>query len=175
MRSSVFCWLAPFVRMPNAPAVPLYVESSRSSIRRGGNPAEKLNLCCRQLLLLTYHHRRQTKVTEADELLSGPSSRESRPGQARLGQARPFQRNMSNGCALKHSTVCLAVSSLPPSTTLSHTVASQSLVMSPGGVANDNSVTLTLADAQGMLDGVTLNLNTPVKTETPMPCFRLGS
>ncbi|XP_074539867.1 zinc finger protein 236 isoform X1 [Halichoeres trimaculatus] len=54
----------------------------------------------------------------------------------------------------------MAVSSLPPSTTISHTAASQSLVMSPGGVASDNSVTLTLADAQGMLDGVTLNLNT---------------
>lgn len=67
-------------------------------------------------------------------------------------------------CALKHSTLCLPVSSLPPSTTLPHTVASQSLVMSPGGVANDSSVTLTLADAQGMLDGVTLNLNTQVTT-----------
>ncbi|KAM7420296.1 hypothetical protein PAMA_014824 [Pampus argenteus] len=53
----------------------------------------------------------------------------------------------------------MAVSSLPPSTTLSHTAVSQSLVMSPGGVASDGSVTLTLADAQGMLDGVTLNLN----------------
>ncbi|XP_037640983.1 zinc finger protein 236-like [Sebastes umbrosus] len=58
----------------------------------------------------------------------------------------------------------LTVSSLPPSTTLSHTVASQSLVMSPGGVASDDSVTLTLADAQGMLDGVTLNLNTQGQT-----------
>lgn len=62
-------------------------------------------------------------------------------------------------CCLFHSVV----SSLPPSTTISHTSASQSLVMSPGGVASDNSVTLTLADAQGMLDGVTLNLNTQVK------------
>ncbi|XP_076006459.1 zinc finger protein 236 isoform X2 [Genypterus blacodes] len=52
------------------------------------------------------------------------------------------------------------VTSLPPSTTLSHTAASQSLVMSQGGVATDGSVTLTLADAEGMLDGVTLNLNT---------------
>lgn len=71
--------------------------------------------------------------------------------------------NISGACqaALKPSSVCLSVSSLP-STTLSHTVASQSLVMSAGGVANDNSVTLTLADAQGMLDGVTLNLNTQV-------------
>lgn len=34
--------------------------------------------------------------------------------------------------------------------------------MSPGGVASDSSVTLTLADAQGMLDGVTLNLNAQV-------------
>ncbi|KAM4632763.1 zinc finger protein 236 [Polymixia lowei] len=53
----------------------------------------------------------------------------------------------------------MAVTSLPPSTSLSHTAVSQSLVMSPGGVASDGSVTLTLADAQGMLDGVTLNLN----------------
>lgn len=68
---------------------------------------------------------------------------------------------------VKLSTVCLSVSSLPPSTTLSHTGASQSLVMSPGGVANDTSVTLTLADAQGMLDGVTLNLNTQV-TQQPL-------
>lgn len=73
----------------------------------------------------------------------------------------PFH-DMSNGCATKHASVFLSVSSLPPSTTLSHTVASQSLLMSSGGVANDNSVTLTLADAQGMLDGVTLNLNTQV-------------
>lgn len=35
--------------------------------------------------------------------------------------------------------------------------------MSPGGVTGDNSVTLTLTDAQGMLDGVTLNLNTQVR------------
>lgn len=62
-----------------------------------------------------------------------------------------------------HSISHLSVSSLPPSTTLSHTAVSQSLVMSPGGVSTDNSVTLTLADAQGMLDGVTLNLNTQVK------------
>eukprot|EP00064_Thunnus_orientalis_P014040 superscaffoldBa00002383_g14081 len=57
-----------------------------------------------------------------------------------------------------------SVSSLPPSTTLSHTAASQGLVMSPGGVASDGSVTLTLADAQGMLDGVTLNLNAQGQT-----------
>lgn len=37
--------------------------------------------------------------------------------------------------------------------------------MSPGGVANDNSVTLTLADAQGMLEGVTLNLNPQVTAD----------
>uniref|UniRef100_A0A8D3A4H1 C2H2-type domain-containing protein n=2 Tax=Scophthalmus maximus TaxID=52904 RepID=A0A8D3A4H1_SCOMX len=36
--------------------------------------------------------------------------------------------------------------------------------MSPGGVASDGSVTLTLADAQGMLDGVTLNLNAQGQT-----------
>ncbi|KAJ0065922.1 hypothetical protein NL108_000174 [Boleophthalmus pectinirostris] len=53
----------------------------------------------------------------------------------------------------------LAVTSLPASSALSHSAASQSLVMSPATVASDGSVTLTLADAQGMLDGVTLNLN----------------
>jgi len=37
--------------------------------------------------------------------------------------------------------------------------------MSPGGVAGEDSVTLTLADAQGMLDGVTLSLNAQVEKE----------
>uniref|UniRef100_A0A3B3Z266 C2H2-type domain-containing protein n=1 Tax=Poecilia mexicana TaxID=48701 RepID=A0A3B3Z266_9TELE len=58
----------------------------------------------------------------------------------------------------------MAVTSLAPSTTLSHTAASKSLVMSPGGVASDGSVTLTLTDAQGMLDGVTLNLSAQGQT-----------
>uniref|UniRef100_A0A7N6C2L7 C2H2-type domain-containing protein n=1 Tax=Anabas testudineus TaxID=64144 RepID=A0A7N6C2L7_ANATE len=61
-------------------------------------------------------------------------------------------------------TLTISVTSLPPSTTLSHTAASHSLVMSPGGVASDGSVTLTLADAQGMLEGVTLNLNAQAQT-----------
>uniref|UniRef100_A0A3B5MFU7 Zinc finger protein 236 n=1 Tax=Xiphophorus couchianus TaxID=32473 RepID=A0A3B5MFU7_9TELE len=54
--------------------------------------------------------------------------------------------------------------SLAPSTTLSHTAASKSLVMSTGGVASDSTVTLTLTDAQGMLDGVTLNLSAQGQT-----------
>uniref|UniRef100_A0A8C6KRZ1 Zinc finger protein 236 n=1 Tax=Nothobranchius furzeri TaxID=105023 RepID=A0A8C6KRZ1_NOTFU len=53
---------------------------------------------------------------------------------------------------------------LPPSTTLSHSAAPKSLVMSPGAVASDGSVTLTLSDAQGMLDGVTLNLSAQGQT-----------
>uniref|UniRef100_A0A673A1B1 Zinc finger protein 236 n=1 Tax=Sphaeramia orbicularis TaxID=375764 RepID=A0A673A1B1_9TELE len=61
-------------------------------------------------------------------------------------------------------TLTISVTSLPSSTALSHSAASQSLVMSPGGVASDGSVTLTLADAQGMLDGVTLNLNAQGQT-----------
>ncbi|KAG7254584.1 hypothetical protein CRUP_018876 [Coryphaenoides rupestris] len=48
----------------------------------------------------------------------------------------------------------MSVTSLPPSTSLSHGTVSQSLVMSPGGVAGDGSVTLTLAEAQGMLEGL---------------------
>ncbi|KAM9310495.1 zinc finger protein 236 isoform 2-T2 [Pholidichthys leucotaenia] len=62
------------------------------------------------------------------------------------------------------ANAAMAGANLQSSTTLSHTAASQSLVMSPGGVASDGSVTLTLADAQGMLDGVTLNLNTQGQT-----------
>ncbi|XP_059921116.1 zinc finger protein 236-like isoform X3 [Gadus macrocephalus] len=58
----------------------------------------------------------------------------------------------------------LTVTSLPSSTSLSHTAVSQSLVMSQGGVAADGSVTLTLAEAQGMLEGVTLNLNSQGQT-----------
>nr|XP_057908770.1 zinc finger protein 236-like isoform X1 [Doryrhamphus excisus] len=57
------------------------------------------------------------------------------------------------------TNAAMAVTSLPSST-----VSSQGLVMSPGGVANDGSVTLTLADAQGMLDGVTVNLSTQPQT-----------
>ncbi|XP_013880065.1 zinc finger protein 236 [Austrofundulus limnaeus] len=58
----------------------------------------------------------------------------------------------------------MAVTSLPPNTTLTHTASSKSLVMSPGAVASDGSVTLTLSDAQGMLDGVTLNLSAQGQT-----------
>ncbi|CAL1610638.1 unnamed protein product [Knipowitschia caucasica] len=54
----------------------------------------------------------------------------------------------------------LEVTSLPGSSALSHSAESQTLVMSPATLASDGSVTLTLTDAQGMLDGVTLNLNT---------------
>uniref|UniRef100_A0A3P8VUU0 Zinc finger protein 236 n=1 Tax=Cynoglossus semilaevis TaxID=244447 RepID=A0A3P8VUU0_CYNSE len=72
----------------------------------------------------------------------------------------------SSGVAGNHQeiTLTISVTSLPSSTTLSHTAVSQSLVMSSGGVAVDGSVTLTLADAQGMLDGVTLNLNAQGQT-----------
>ncbi|XP_030637946.1 zinc finger protein 236 [Chanos chanos] len=53
----------------------------------------------------------------------------------------------------------MAVTTLAPSTSLSHTaVSTQNLVMSSSGVVSDGSVTLTLADTQ-MLDTVTLNLN----------------
>ncbi|XP_062846295.1 zinc finger protein 236-like [Trichomycterus rosablanca] len=48
----------------------------------------------------------------------------------------------------------MAVTRLTPSTSLP-----QNLVMPPGGVASDSSVTLALADTQ-ILDAVTLNLNT---------------
>ncbi|XP_053289071.1 zinc finger protein 236 [Pleuronectes platessa] len=82
------------------------------------------------------------------------------------GQTTSATLTISNDHLLPQSPAStgMAGNSLTPSTTLSHTAVSQSLVMSPGGDASDGSVTLTLADAQGMLDGVTLNLNTQSQT-----------
>uniref|UniRef100_A0A1A7X756 Zinc finger protein 236 n=1 Tax=Iconisemion striatum TaxID=60296 RepID=A0A1A7X756_9TELE len=73
---------------------------------------------------------------------------------------------ITNEQLLSQSTASteMTVTSLPPSTTLSHSVAPKSLVMSPGALASDGSVTLTLSDAQGMLDGVTLNLSAQGQT-----------
>ncbi|XP_035019257.2 zinc finger protein 236 isoform X3 [Hippoglossus stenolepis] len=80
-------------------------------------------------------------------------------------QAQASAAGSSNGAGnTQEITLTISGNSLTPSTTLSHTAVSQSLVMSPGGDASDGSVTLTLADAQGMLDGVTLNLNTQSQT-----------
>lgn len=86
--------------------------------------------------------------------------------QFRSASPMPVKVKCYNSVITVPSLRYLSVSSLPASTSLSHAAASQSLVMSPGGVANDNSVTLTLTDTQGMLDGVTLNLNAQVIKET---------
>jgi len=76
--------------------------------------------------------------------------------------ARSFSTRIYLKYYISVSVFVSPVTSLPPITGLSHATVSQSLVMSPGGVAADGSVTLTLAEAQGMLEGVTLNLNTQV-------------
>ncbi|XP_076136440.1 zinc finger protein 236 [Alosa pseudoharengus] len=75
-------------------------------------------------------------------------------------QAGGATLTIGNEQLLPHSpsNATMTVTSLPPSTSLSHTAVSQSLVMSSAGMASDGSVTLTLADTQ-MLDAVTLNLN----------------
>lgn len=92
----------------------------QGSIRRGGNPAEKLKLCCHQLLLLMYHRRRQTKVTEADELLPGPS-------RCRAEQSsQPFQRKMC------FKTLHCLPSSLQPAA--QHHPAAHCSVPEPGDV-----------------------------------------
>lgn len=57
---------------------------------------------------------------------------------------------------------------LPSTTPISQsTVSAQNLVMSSSGVGGDGSVTLTLADTQGMLSGgldaVTLNITSQVR------------
>ncbi|XP_024241876.1 zinc finger protein 236 isoform X2 [Oncorhynchus tshawytscha] len=69
---------------------------------------------------------------------------------------------IGNDHLLPQSNVGMTVTSLPPSTSLSQTAGSQSLVMSSSSMASDGSVTLTLADTQGMLDAqpqFTLNFN----------------
>lgn len=92
------------------------------------------------------------------------------PNQIQFRSASPMPGKVKcyNSVITVPSLRYLSVSSLPASTSLSHAAASQSLVMSPGGVANDNSVTLTLTDTQGMLDGVTLNLNAQVIKKPPL-------
>ncbi|XP_028971587.2 zinc finger protein 236 isoform X1 [Esox lucius] len=70
--------------------------------------------------------------------------------------------NLGNDHLLPQSNTGMTVNSLPPSTSLSQTAISQSLVMSSSSMASDGSVTLTLADTQGMMDAqpqFTLNLN----------------
>ncbi|KAL0984694.1 hypothetical protein UPYG_G00145470 [Umbra pygmaea] len=70
--------------------------------------------------------------------------------------------SIGNDHLLTQSNTSMTVSSLPPSTSLSQTAVSQSLVMSSSSVSNDGSVTLTLAETQGMMDTqpqFTLNLN----------------
>ncbi|XP_034384515.1 zinc finger protein 236-like isoform X1 [Cyclopterus lumpus] len=116
-----------------------------------GNPQEITLTISGQDLLPQHGHHNGAEMTGSIRLASQPTS-------ATL--------TITNDHLLPHcpANTGMSVSSLPPSTTLSHTAVSQSLVMSPGGVAGEDSVTLTLADAQGMLDGVTLSLNTQGQT-----------
>ncbi|XP_053736407.1 zinc finger protein 236-like isoform X1 [Synchiropus splendidus] len=103
-----------------------------------------------------------TLTISGQDLIPQPSSSSSTMMNGRLpSQPTTATLTITNDHLLPHSpaNTGMTVNSLQPGTTLSHTAASQSLVMSPGSVAGDGSVTLTLADAQGMLDGVTLNLN----------------
>ncbi|XP_066572159.1 zinc finger protein 236 isoform X1 [Amia ocellicauda] len=94
----------------------------------------------------------------------------------------PPMNNQPNGATLTigndqllpqspNNTGITVANSLPSSTSLSQApVTSQSLVMSSAGMGSDGSVTLTLADTQGMLSGsldtVTLNI-TPQGQQFP--------
>ncbi|XP_011603674.2 zinc finger protein 236 [Takifugu rubripes] len=128
--------------------------SASCSAAAAGNPQE-ITLTLSGQDLLTQHSSANGGEMNGSIRLASPLG----------GQPPGATLTISNEHLLPQSpaNTAMAVSSLP-STTLSHTVASQSLVMSPGGVASDNSVTLTLADTHGMLDGVTLNLNTQGQT-----------
>ncbi|XP_041844446.1 zinc finger protein 236-like isoform X2 [Melanotaenia boesemani] len=125
--------------------------SAAGSTTAAGNHQE-ITLTISGQDLLTQHNNPNGVEMNGSIRLASPLT--SQPGNATL--------TVTNDHLLPQSptNAGMTVTSLPPTTTLSHTAASQSLVMSPGGVASDGSVTLTLADAQGMLDGVTLNLNT---------------
>ncbi|XP_029591855.1 zinc finger protein 236 isoform X2 [Salmo trutta] len=85
-------------------------------------------------------------------------------GGIRLGshQTTGATLTIGNDHLLPQSNAGMTVTSLPPSTSLSQTAGSQSLVMSSSSMASDGTVTLTLADTQGMLDAqpqFTLNFN----------------
>ncbi|XP_063736302.1 zinc finger protein 236-like isoform X3 [Eleginops maclovinus] len=129
--------------------------SASSSHTAAGNPQEITLTISGQDLLHQHSHPNGAEMNSSIRL-SSPLN--SQPNSATL--------TITNDHLLPQipTNTGMAVSSLPSNTTLSHTAVSQSLVMSPGGVASDDSVTLTLADAQGMLEGVTLNLNTQGQT-----------
>ncbi|KAK2910564.1 zinc finger protein 236-like isoform X1 [Channa argus] len=129
--------------------------SAGGSSTAAGNPQE-ITLTISGQDLLPQHSN--PNVTEIGSSIRLASPLNSQPTNATL--------TITNDQLLPQSpaNTGMAVTSLPPSTTLSHTAASHSLAMPPAGVASDGSVTLTLADAQGMLDGVTLNLNPQAQT-----------
>ncbi|XP_068180402.1 zinc finger protein 236-like isoform X1 [Antennarius striatus] len=139
----------------NNPSLTQALASASCSSSGAGNPQE-ITLTISGQDLLAQHSSASSAEMNSSIRVTSPLN--SQPSSNAL--------TISNDHLLPQSpaNAGMAVSSLPPSTTLPHTVASQSLVMSPGGVANDSSVTLTLADPQGMLDGVTLNLNTQGQT-----------
>nr|XP_040021934.1 zinc finger protein 236-like isoform X2 [Gasterosteus aculeatus aculeatus] len=124
--------------------------SASGSSAAAGNPQEITLTISGQDLLPHHSHSNGAEMTGSIRLASPLNS-----------QSASATLTISNDHLLPQSpaNTGMAVSSLPPSTTLSLPAVSQSLVMSPGGVAGDDTVTLTLADAQGILDGVTLNLN----------------
>ncbi|XP_068425075.1 zinc finger protein 236-like isoform X2 [Clinocottus analis] len=112
-----------------------------------GNPQEITLTISGQDLLPQHSHPNGVEMTGSIRMASPPSSATLTITNDHLLPQSPANTGM-------------AVSS----TSLSHTAVSQNLVMSSGGVAGEDTVTLTLADAQGMLDGVTLNLNAQGQT-----------
>ncbi|KAI9520910.1 hypothetical protein NQZ68_013316 [Dissostichus eleginoides] len=129
--------------------------SASSSSNAAGNPQEITLTISGQDLLPQHSHSNGVEMNGSIRLSSPLSSQPNSATLTIINEHLLPQIPANSG---------MAVSSLPCSTTLSHSAVSQSLVMSPGGVAGDDSVTLTLADAQGMLEGVTLNLNTQGQT-----------
>ncbi|XP_047455577.1 zinc finger protein 236-like isoform X2 [Mugil cephalus] len=141
-----------------------------SGLVAGGNSGQEITLTINNSSLTQALAQVQAQASAAGSSTAGGNPQEitlTISGQDLLPQHNnPNGAEMNGGITNDHllsqssANTGMTVTSLPSSTTLSHSTVSQSLVMSPGGVASDGSVTLTLTDAQGMLDGVTLNLNT---------------
>ncbi|XP_077455231.1 zinc finger protein 236 isoform X1 [Stigmatopora argus] len=110
------------------------------------------------------NHQEITLTISGQDLLPQQNSNVELNSGLRLASPLTSQSTNDHLLPQNPTNTGMNITSLQSSTSLSHPTSSQSLVLSQGGVANDGSVTLTLADPQGMLDGVALNLNAQGQT-----------
>ncbi|KAJ8411571.1 hypothetical protein AAFF_G00163790 [Aldrovandia affinis] len=130
-----------------------HAASAAGSAPSSGNPQE-ITLTISGQDLITQHSAAGGGDMGAAIRLTSPMSTQTGTATLTIANDQLLPQSPSNGG--------ITVSSLPASSLAQATVSSQSLVMSSTGVGSDGSVTLTLADTQGMLSGsldtVTLNI-----------------